>query len=1342
MVIDSSADYTLPTASEQTHFSDEPQLLLFSANSQKALTRMTDSYRQFVERAPECVRNLAYTLANRREHLPYRAFGVIENGSIGQISPVSKPRKPSGVVMVFTGQGAQWPQMGLDLLDSNPTFARSIRALDEHLRALPKDTPEWSIEGELRKPGKRSRVQKAEFSQPLCTAIQIALIDTLSSVGIQPDAVVGHSSGEIAAAYAVGGLTAGEAIMVAMYRGVVTKFSQRSGAMAAIGLSHEDTEKYLVPDVVIACDNSPKSVTISGDSDRVGEVIAVIHKLQPSVLAKKLQVDKAYHSHHMIEVGGDYHSLICTGLREKKLAKPFFSSVTGDLLGESTPLDARYWQRNLESPVLFKSAVSSILHHPVGKNPLFLEIGPHSALAGPLRQISTQESSTTLYTSVMVRNRAGSLSLLSAAGYAYTLQIPLDFNILVPPGSCLPNLPRYPWDHETSYRFESRLSREHRQRKNLHHSLLGSRVVETPDHEPAWRNVFHLENVPWVRDHKIEDMTVFPFAGYTAIAGQALQDITGVTGAFRLRHVVVSMALVLSEEKPVEIVTIFRPQRLTDTLNSRWWDFRISSHNGHAWSEHCSGQVTALDHGPRKSQEPEALSRKISLWKWFDNLKQGGFELGPAFHNLGDVSTSTRMHKAQGKLSNNRHADSNAYHIHPTIIDNALQLMGISSAQGQTRKCRLHVPVGCAELTIFRSSSDLTMGVETHSMSKSFVGEGCGVANGESLLKFREMRFAPMETSKSTELGEWHAAARLAWDTDIDFVDTKDLIESRSDLPLYMPLLDELYRLCILRSHRFLAGITPERPHLRRFRQWIGDQLQSPDLQPLLHLNTPTIDERVNSIASRLGETRAASAAIALQKICENTIEIFRSETLTYKSLLAEETLEVLNQFLNQMDISSLIRTLAHSKPNLRVLEIGSRSTSPSKHILENLTLPDGRALYSMYTFTFKGFNSGQESQTVSKNVNYATLDINEDPLAQGFDFQQYDLVVARNVVHTTKKINESLTNIKKLIHPSGYLLLQELCPTSKWINYIFGSHSRWWSRGEDNRPDEPYIDTARWGNELAAAGLKTSPAIAFDATEPFQMNCVMIAKQAKESTRTKSISLLCHDPSCSAGPIVQELKGQGFQVEKCTLNDRVPQGQDVLCILDRDGPFFENLDAKAFESFKSFARNLVDSGIFWVTFSSQSNVQDPRYAQVIGFARTMRSEMLMDFATCEADDIDASAPHICQIFAKFQMRDANELLNPDFEYAINKGTVTVGRFYPFSLTSELSTADPADNAVLDIEAPGRFDTFRWLWKSRMQTLQPNEVEVEVHSVGLNLRVITHLPLLGLINANRGNRMC
>ena len=1325
VIIDSAKSYNTPTIRRQ--FVDEPQLLLFSANSPKSLARMVDNYRDYIGTHPDYIADLAYTLANKREHLPRRTFAVASKGSMGIPDPMTKTEQPSAVIMVFTGQGAQWPNMGRELIDSNPTFLESIRRLDKCLQSMSEDAPKWRIEDELRKAGNTERMNSAELAQPLCTAIQIALVDTFASLGLWPSAVIGHSSGEIAAAYAAGAHTAEEAIINAMYRGALTTTQKRSGAMAAIGMSWEETEKFLSPALTIACDNSPSSVTISGDGGEIEAAIKSIHKSKPQVLARRLQVDKAYHSYHMAEVGGQYCSKIKKIVGEGMPTTLFFSSVLGCLL-QSTTLGPRYWRKNLELPVLFKSAISSILQHSVGKNAIFLEIGPHAALAGPLRQNLSHASNTAPYVSAMLRNQNCFESFLTAIGKLHTCHIPINLQALLPTGSCLSDLPPYPWDHEESHWYESRLSQEYRQRKFPHHDLLGSKVHESTELQPSWRNIFHLDSAPWVRDHKVGDDIVFPFAGYVAMAGEAVRQVSGIDQTFHLRHVVVSTALVISEGKPTEIITTFRRQRLTDTLDSQWWDFTIASHNGHTWSNHCSGMVMSQSEKFEKTLISETYPRKVNERRWFTNLQQAGLDLGPTFRNLGNISAATTTQRATGIVSNNTQAEAHTYHLHPTAIDSALQLLGIAFATGLPRKHQNRLPVSCENISVSHSRSTVTVNASTSFTGGSVMGELEGTTDENKILSMSGLKLAAVDNSNSTETNDTHSAARLHWRPDVEFMDPKEFIKPSIDRSLYTSSLDELNALCLLRSQRRKAEDATQKLHLQKYYQWINDQVASQDLSSLEYIDNSQLDSKIDCLVRSLSESPAYPAAVVLQKICLEMDLISSSEASSWEDLLTSQHISGFYNFIDPCDASPFIQALAHSRPNLRVLEIGSWRSSPSKHILRNLMLPDGKTLWSKYTFTSKGFISPQGDEKNLPNLEYITLDINDDPFEQGFEDCQYELIIASNAIHSNKKIGQSLRNIRKLLHPSGHLVLQELCPSSKWINYILGTHPRWWCGLADGRPEEPYINTERWQRELKAAGYGSTDAIVLDAREPLQLNATMIVKPTVDHFPPKRITVLRSHAVSDADPVLQALKSHNFDILECTLQDRPPPGRDVFALLDREKPILEDLNTESFESFKSFIQNLDGSGIFWVTQLSQMHCQDPRYAQIIGLARTIRAECLIDFATCEADDIDASASQLVKILTSFQRRKTDDLVKPDFEYSIVDGVVNIGRFYPFTLSQELLVSEENDRAVLDLEIPGRLSTLHWARKSAPRPLQSNEVQVEVHSVGLNFRVSLRVP--------------
>lgn len=1344
VVIDSAASFNVPASNEAA--SVVHHILLFSANSQQPLTKVVENYREYVEQNPEKVADVAYTLANRREHLPHRAFAIAKGGVVGMSPPTTKPGPPPSIVMVFTGQGAQWPLMGRELMQSNPAFLATIRSLDRHLQGM-KSPPQWKIEGELHKSAKKSRIHEAEISQPLCTAVQIALVDAFAALGVHPHAVVGHSSGEIAAAYASQALTSEEAIIVAYYRGLVTTRSSRLGAMAAVGMSWADTQKHLIPGVAIACDNSPKSVTISGDADKVDVVISQIREAQPGILARKLQVNKAYHSHHMMELGDEYHALLSNMTAERQPNVPFFSSVTGRLLSNGG-INSRYWQKNLESPVLFQTAVSSVLSHSAEKNPLFLEIGPHSALAAPLRQILSYASRTAPYVPTMVRNQNSLEMFLTATGHLYTHHVPISFKSLAPAGTCLPDLPRYPWNHTESFWCESRLSREYRLRQHPHHDLLGVRVPESSNFEPAWRNLLHLNSVRWLRDHRVGDEVILPMAAYLAMAGEAVRQASRFDDAYRLRRVVVSAALIVPEGQPTELLTTLRRHRLTDSLDSAWWEFSIASHNGSAWKKHCTGLVTAqpglLGEGAVMSPPP-ALPRKISTWTMFDAGTFGALRLGPTFRNMKDISGDTRTRRTVATLLNGRHADAHKYHLHPGVIDNIFSVMAMTQIQGYTRTHQTCLPVSIEDFSATRCLSNFTVDTWMRTENGAIpIGEARGVVNGIVITSLTGMKEAVDYDLNMIEDADAHAAARQEWGADVSFMDLKKLIgqthDRNPDRSLYSSSLDELSQLCLLSSKRTLAGLMMERPHLQRFQQWIDDQLTSLNL-PGLDQNDEIVSLRIEELVRNHVGTPAEPVALGLQAVCYSITSLCISDISSWESLLPRKIVAELYDYLHSFDVAQLLRDLAHSKPNLRVLELDPGSGNPSLHILGNLTRPDGSKLCSKYVFASKGFVPAQEREVGFPNLEYASLDIGNDPLQQGFGEQQFDLVIARFLISGMDDLGSSLANIRTLLRPSGFLLQQELFSASRWVNFIFGTHPRWWSGPADSRGHRPNVSVSRRRDELVAAGFEGSDAAVLEADEPSRLVRTTVVRPSNPPPLPGRVGLLCGTKIGEPGLLQQELEGRGYEVLRFALDDPIPSGVDIIALLDRpDRPFLDALNSNVFEAFQRFVGNLKDAGVFWVTGVCQSgSVPDPRFAQVLGLARVLRAELLLDFATCEVDEDlvspssgaaatgTAAASAVARVFEKFcgrkQSKEREELLVPDLEYAVREGVVEVGRIVPFSLSGELRVSEPGDGAVLDIAVPGRLATLSWVSKPAPSDPGPEEVEIEVYAAGLNFRV-------------------
>ena len=344
-------------------------------------------------------------------------------------------------------------------------------------------------------------------------------MNLLDSFGVRPSSTTGHSSGEIAAAYAVGALSLDQCLSVAYYRGISVEmlreeFPDTHGAMLALG-ADSDTATAMINGLtkgqaVIACFNSPSSVTVSGDATAIDEIQAVAEAKK--LFVRRLDVDVAYHSPHMRLVANQYRQLM-ERVKPKSCNKAvFYSSLTG---GKVSPfaLGTTYWVNNMKLPVQFSNSFRACCSQDGDLRSMeqgvthVVEIGPHSALKGPTRDIlvaGPKRKHNITYKPTLVRKVSAISSILDLAselwcsGCLVNLEA-VNFAEGLEARRVLGDLPAYPWNHDTEYWHESRISQNHRLKVRARNDLLGTLVPESIDIEPWWRNILRLSDVPWVR---------------------------------------------------------------------------------------------------------------------------------------------------------------------------------------------------------------------------------------------------------------------------------------------------------------------------------------------------------------------------------------------------------------------------------------------------------------------------------------------------------------------------------------------------------------------------------------------------------------------------------------------------------------------------------------------------------------------------------------------------------------------------------------------------------------------------------------------------------------------------
>ncbi|KAL2119996.1 hypothetical protein VTJ04DRAFT_6957 [Mycothermus thermophilus] len=664
------------------------KLYVMTANDKTSLTQVLKNLVVYLEQRPEffqkdLTNNLAYTLGQRRSHLQWRAaipamnsFELIEAINAEKFTP-GKETEPLRIGFILTGQGAQWYAMGRELYEQYPVFARAIKRADVCLTKV--HGAHWSLIEELGRDAKTSKVNEAHISQPSCTAIQLALIDLLRSWGIRPTAVAGHSSGEIAAAYAAEIIDFDTAMTIAYHRGrlipiLKEKHPELRGRMMAVGGTKEEFQPILdnlqAREARIACYNSPTSLTISGDEPAIAELEKICEEKQ--TFHRRLVVDVAYHSHHMNLVAKEYTASLANLPPPVPTDIRFHSSLLGRL-ADGTELQANYWVENLTCAVRFSEAVQSMLEptgeHKYGVN-MLVELGPHSGLQGPIKQILKEVGGTAPkipYASALIRKRDAVETALELAATLFTKGANLDFAAInfpvqpIKPPVLLTDLPRYPWNYSNKYWQESRFTKLHKHAPGGRSDIIGTMANYSSDLEPTWRNIVRLDDLPWLRHHKIQSLTVFPMAGFVAMAIEAAAQRAANRDAkfdkIELKEISIAKPLVIPD-KDVEVTITLRPRR--DSPSDIWDEFRICSYtNDQGWTEHCSGFVSAQEtdqndvDSARKTENAKARLRSllsqesdattITTSTMYDKLSELGVAYGPTFQGLTSCrATDTR----------------------------------------------------------------------------------------------------------------------------------------------------------------------------------------------------------------------------------------------------------------------------------------------------------------------------------------------------------------------------------------------------------------------------------------------------------------------------------------------------------------------------------------------------------------------------------------------------------------------------------------------------------------------------------------------------------------------------
>ncbi|WP_394823373.1 type I polyketide synthase [Pendulispora albinea] len=605
-----------------------------SAYSEAALrARAGDLHRWLEEHGDGDLGDLLHTLARRRSHLPARACvlagsrdellsgleALREGRAVPEVVLGTAAGGPAPkVAWVFTGMGPQRAGMARELLAEEPVFRREVEACD----ALFRELSGWSILEALIDPAQAERLRRNDVAQVANFVVQAGLTALLRSLGAAPDGVIGHSVGELGAAYAAGMLSRRDAIVLVHHRARASQSAAGHGTMLAAGISAEDAAALIEPgdDACVAAINGPRSVTFAGDRAALAKIARVLDDL--GVFQRSLSVEVAYHSAHLDPVREAL--LQCwNAVHPQPSQVEIYSTVTGERVG-GEPHGAAYWWRNLREPVRFAQAARAMI---ADGYRVFLEVGPHPVLATYLRELLAEADAQghTLHT--LERDMPERLSTRRAIAALHGTGARIDWSAIAHEGHPIA-LPPYPWQRAVHWA-ESAAMRAERLGSDYAHPFLQTRL-EAP--HPTWTSWLEGSAAAYLQDHRVQGVSIAPAAFYVeaglAMARALEPEAAGlVLGRLRFHE-----PLLLAGETQVSVCAMDGGR------------FEVHGQIGEraAWTRHASGEWATTRTWPGYEAESldavrGRLSERIEIGAAYDAMARRQLDYGPRFRSLRDL---------------------------------------------------------------------------------------------------------------------------------------------------------------------------------------------------------------------------------------------------------------------------------------------------------------------------------------------------------------------------------------------------------------------------------------------------------------------------------------------------------------------------------------------------------------------------------------------------------------------------------------------------------------------------------------------------------------------------------
>ncbi|OJJ43495.1 hypothetical protein ASPZODRAFT_74088 [Penicilliopsis zonata CBS 506.65] len=1378
VILESHVVSSLPPGAGLT--TPQPVMLpfVFSAASERSLAILLRRYIDWVEehKGTIDISGLAASLISKRSTLTHRVFLTADSipallarlrDHCTQPTPITR-RLPSlsvekRILGVFTGQGAQWPQMGLKMVSQCPQAAAWLQDLQQHLDSLPPEyRPGFTLLDELAAPASSSRLDSAAVSLPLRTALQIIQVNLLRALGVQFAAVVGHSSGEIAAAYAAGWLNAGTAIQIAWLRGMAIEravCAAQPGSMLAVDISWDQAEAVCSEEsyhnrVVIAAYNSPSNVTLSGDSEVISELEWLFESLEYS--PKRLAVTKAYHSHHMRPCSETYLKAMtdCQIQASNRLSSgsKWYSSVHEEMvMGQP---DAQYWTDNLLQPVRFSQALAKAIGDNDGFNAI-IEIGPHPALRGPSLQTLATQPNEMPYISLSQRStddiEALTLGIGSLWAYLGATAINVDSFIrqVLPSSQPLhsnPPLPTYPFDHSQTYWTLPRLSIARTCLSRPKHPYLGAPTPETGEGEWRWRHVLQgADTLDWIQGHQIQSQTILPASAWLVMVFEAARLIAEEDNlrpqSIEVRDLAIERALVIPPEDIVE--TLFTVTEITGeendkthlaatftcqaVLNGR---FRrcASGRFKIARGKRDDGEDTAIH-----QREPAAL-KSISPDHFYTELHKLGYHYSGLFRSLTDIRR--RRDLAVGTVTALDHLYEDDLCIHPATLDVSLHtLLGAIGYPGDGQISGLYLPTYIERASInltWRCRGQLT--VQATLSPDSLLSGGVTIfdSQGRNCIQVEGLQLSQLTEASYKE---WPMFAEEVWGP---------LLPSLPSTTSSSSIVDHLALLYLREVALKLTDEDRQRVERHRVRcmEWMDHIMVTVCSGKHPIFSPDSLESDMTSVLPLARQQVRPEVVQTLEMVKSNLADWLRGD----KDVLLDHN-PSRDELILRLDpesihaLATVIKQLVFRYPRMRILQVGAGDGVITRQILDQI-----RENYHSYTFTDISAVLVQKAQEepVDRFV-YKTLNCEQDITEQGFKEHEYDLVIISDIFY--RLIESTLANLARLLKPGGRLAVLTIADPDSiaWHLILSGMEqsslervhfngSQTWvdllEKTGFNNGMETTLNPNPNPNSANLPGMSVFTAQAVDEKLQRMQNPLAAIHDQQQypdlilvGGSTASTAELLADIRTLLAPFFSRITAV-TTVEACNLPPDISLAV-VLVTCDMDSPCLHSPTADRLRGLKDIIR--VSGRMLWLAMSNDLQA-DPLLRMSKGFLRSLAFEN----------------PHI--VFQHLTMEDALTAASPEFVVSALLRLLYVNveaDYHPFSCIESVEPELLLKNGVLRIPRIQSNRSMNSRWLASRGSVQMNSSDTNTISASHLIHLSPHRTyLLAGMTGDLGCSLC